>query len=216
MSIKKRITCLLATLVTAMVLVACSSENFDPQASTSASPTPGQRLADSFSAWAGQVLVEQNEYLSDFAKEVIGEAARTGRIAASAYEQAFSMYAACMAERGFDDTYVKDGFGVYGVKPGEYGNANPDAYSEAFPACWDGNAEIAALWAEQQYNPGLLVDTREVALECLLDNDFIDSSYTLDDLEATSDDGFLSAPFDPMDPVANDCLRAGGMVVTRG
>ena len=192
----------------AVTLISCSGEA-DHGGPTG--PTPGERFATSFSAWAEQILAEQDAYLSDFAKEVIGEAARTGHIEPAAYEQAFSMYSSCMAEQGYIDTYVKDGFGIYKTTVGEKGLADVTAYGEAFSACWDGQTAIAVMWTEQQQNPDLFADRREAGVACLKKNGLVGNDYTVNDLNSDLDADFQSAPYDPFDPVANDCLRAGGI-----
>ncbi|MDR0436000.1 MAG: hypothetical protein LBH11_04460 [Propionibacteriaceae bacterium] len=190
------------------------------------SSTPGERFAVSFSAWMEQILATEGEYLSDFERDVVTRAAATGRIEDTDYEEAHSLYASCMEARGHTDTYHKNSFGLYVADPKTYEGYDPDdpvamaafyAYQERWEQdtmeCSAVGGSVEAFYATQQTNPGMLVNVYEVGAACLIANGFVDAGYTPADFEADALSDFRRAPFDPFDPVANDCLYAGGSLV---
>ncbi|MDR0436001.1 MAG: hypothetical protein LBH11_04465 [Propionibacteriaceae bacterium] len=203
-----------ATFLLLGSLAACVVDSTELEESGSAQSTPGARLAASFSAYLEQRLPLHVDVMSDFEKEVLGRAVDSGQIEAADYEEAFSRYMSCMAERGFVDSWHKNSFGIYAMDTRRLLDpASEQLHDEAFMDCSLGVMYVLSFYDVQQTNPELLVNPREVALECLQRNGFVDGDYTLADLDAATKDGFQRATFDPYDPLANDCLYAGGMTV---
>ena len=74
--------------------------------------------------------------------------------------------------------------------------------------CSVGTAMISALHRMQMFNPRGLSDSRLVAVECLVKEGLVSSTYSAEEFERNlSGDTF---PFDATAPDANDCLYGAG------
>ncbi|MFC7328881.1 hypothetical protein [Marinactinospora rubrisoli] len=162
-------------------------------------------------------LVEQFEQAretatSDFEREVLDRAIENGEISAEDYEEAFSRYQRCAQDAGLAESYERQADGIYRISPSPFeDDAASQRYQDLSLECADGTTmRIEALYRTQISNPGLLEDTREVTLQCLVEAGLVPADYTVEELHESFRAGFEDAPFDPMDPTAQECLVRGG------
>ncbi len=182
-------------------------------------PTAGEKIAGSLVALFEQRL--ENPNLSDFERDVFERAVETGRIDPADYEEAFQRYEACMSDLGYQDTWVMGPDGIYQITPPQSvitgGQAALDEYGERGTDCADGTTmRIEATYGQQQNNPNLLADPREIAIECLQGLGAVPEDYSPDDLERELGGDVSAATFDPTDPEQNQCLRGAGFTLAVG
>jgi hypothetical protein len=162
-------------------------------------------------------LVEQFEQArenatTDFERDVLDRAIAAGEISAADYEEAFSRYRECVEDAGVEETYEMRPDGLYAITPPKLdGQAEADEYMEVTGQCADGTTmRIEALYNTQVNNPGLVEDTRLLAVDCLIEEGLAPADYTVETLHADAEAAFEDAPFDPMAPEAQECLVKGG------
>lgn len=182
--------------------------------------TSGTRIAPSMSALFDQYLAKDT--LSQFERDVLQRAKKTGKISAEDYETAHDKQAACMAENGWQEQTRKLSNGLYqttGVTPVPSTDAEVNKYMETSSTCSEGVSKvIESLYQLQQGNPGLLADPYETAVECLKKGGLVDDSYTGRKLEnALNGDGTSKGlPFDASSDAAQSCFAGAGLAVNVG
>jgi hypothetical protein len=173
------------------------------------------RQAESFVALIDAELDDPE--LSDFEREVLERSRDAGEVSISDYEDAFARYKKCVGEAGYEPTFTKRPDGVYAEElPLDQmdSQAKLDAYVEATGDCANGTTmRIEALFNEQQNNPGLLADPREVALACLRRVTDLSADYGAEQFDADGRNGFRDAPFDTADAQVSQCLVGAGFAV---
>ncbi|MBT1179038.1 hypothetical protein [Bifidobacterium vespertilionis] len=180
----------------------------------------GARIAPSMSALFDQYLTKDT--LSQFERDVLQRAKKTGKISAEDYETAHGKQAACMAENGWQEQTRKLSNGLYqttGVTPVPSTDAEVNKYMEASNTCSEGTSKIIeSLYQLQQGNPGLLADPYETAVECLKKSNLVDNAYTGRKLEnALNGDGTSKGlPFDATSDAAQSCFTGAGLAVNIG
>ncbi|MDR2975312.1 MAG: hypothetical protein LBV00_11495 [Propionibacteriaceae bacterium] len=185
----------------------CSAQ---PQAESS--PT-NSVLASSLRALFRDYL--DNPNLSDFEREVITRAIETGGITQEDYEEGFRRYISCMVDAGYVETYEKRPDGIYQLTPPQKVNTGEqsgvEAYMEQGTNCADGTVmRIEALYNDQLNNPGLLADSRELAVECLIRSGKATVDYTPEQFEKDFAAGFTNTAIDPTDPQVKQCMASAG------
>ena len=180
--------------------------------------------------WNGNDAGDQSSFdqylakdtLSQFERDVLQRAKKTGRISAEDYEAAHDKQAACMAESGWQEQTRKLSNGLYrttGVTPVPSTDAEVNKYMEASNTCSKGTSKIIeSLYQLQQGNPGLLADPYETAVECLKKSSLVDDAYTGRKLQnALNGDGTSKGlPFDASSDAAQSCLTGAGLAVNIG
>lgn len=160
--------------------------------------------------------------LSQFERDVLQRAKKTGRISAEDYETAHDKQAACMAENGWREQTRKLSNGLYqttGVTPVPSTDAEVNKYMETSNTCSEGVSKvIESIYQLQQGNPGLLADPYETAVECLKKGNLVDKAYTGRKLEnALSKDGTSKGlTFDASSDAAQSCFAGAGLAVNIG
>ncbi|MDR1386388.1 MAG: hypothetical protein LBJ44_02125 [Propionibacteriaceae bacterium] len=191
-------------IVLVLMFGSCAVEQSSPEPSSEA------RIADSLVTLFQREL--EREQISDFEREIFTRAVETGRIDPADYEEAHLRYDRCMRDAGFPLTYSKRSSGVYSTDT--WIGESAELLGDQGLICSRGVlARVEALFNLQQNNPDLLVDDREVAVRCLAKAGLVPSSYAVEDFQRDFIDWGADSegpPFDPMDPVANDCLAGAG------
>lgn len=178
------------------------------------------RIAPSMGALFDQYLAEDT--LSQFERDVLQRARRSGKISAEDYETAHGRQMSCMAEHGWQEQTRKLSNGLYqstGVTPVPSTDDEVNEYMEASNACSEGISKIIeSLYQLQQGNPELLSDPYEAAVECLKDGDLVDDAYTGRKLEAAlnGDGASDDLPFDTSSDTAQSCFAGAGLAVNIG
>ena len=163
--------------------------------------------------------------LSDFERDVLKRAIKTGKITQDDYEQAHSLYIQCMTAKGFDDAkYIKQPDGLYKlVESPRSTDKNSDTWWNTSIQCSTGtDSIIEAEYRDQQDNPERYKDQGIVAVQCLRDAGKVDDSYTaaqfnnaLTRYDEDSQDGSLSKlfgfPVHSSDEQTIFCLSLGGL-----
>jgi hypothetical protein len=196
--------------VAAVLLGACGNAVNDP-----GRPAPsGERM---------KPLVEQfkearTRATSDFERQTLDKAIKTGKLTPGDYEEASGRYRQCVVDAGITETYTKLSNGIYRANPSA-GQSDPKGYFDTTGECalQTGLARIEALYRTQVDNPDLLADPRLVILRCLLKAGLVPADYTtgkLTEFLGTKDmSAAIPANFDPMTPEAQKCLTAGGVAI---
>lgn len=214
----RRAAALLSCMGLLVSLTACSTPWSRDTADDA--QTSGTRIAPSMSALFDQYLAKDT--LSQFERDVLQRAKKTGKISAEDYETAHDKQAACMAENGWQEQTRKLSNGLYqttGVTPVPSTDAEVNKYMEASNTCSEGTSKIIeSLYQLQQGNPGLLADPYETAVECLKKSSLVDDSYTGRKLEnALNGDGASKGlPFDASSDTAQSCFTGAGLAVNIG
>jgi len=152
---------------------------------------------------------------SDFEREALDRAIKTGKIDPADYEQAFSRYRQCAEDAGLKETYTKLPNGIYRVTPPS-GLKDVDAYGKSMTECASkaGLISLEALFRTQVDNPDLLADPQLVVVRCLVKNGLVPADYSVDKLSAfLKSDLSKKSDFDPMTVEAQKCLTAGGIAI---
>lgn len=193
-----------------VALTACQGAT--PSPSPSASST-GERMGESLTSLFQQAL-EQGD-LTATSREILERAAASGSIAEADYDELHARYETCMADSGYPEKWVKRPNGVFKYVEGPEidfaDDEEQEKYVAASQACAVDLAPIESLYATQQTNPDLLSDPFELAVACLIEGNFVDSTYTADSLRKELEAGFQNAPFDLENAAVKDCLLAGGL-----
>lgn len=156
---------------------------------------------------------------SDFEREVLDRAIKTGKIEPADYEQAFSRYRQCAQDAGLKEKYTKQPNGIYKVDPPADLGANEkdvNGYMDVMADCAGkaGLIRIEALYRTQVDNPDLIADRRVLVVQCLVKAGLVAADYTPDKLTTFLRSDMKKNPdFDPMHAEAQKCLTAGGMAV---
>ena len=214
----RRTAALLSCMGLLVSLTACSTPWNGNDAGDDQSS--GAKIAPSMSALFDQYLAKDT--LSQFERDVLQRAKKTGRISAEDYEAAHDKQAACMAENGWQEQTRKLSNGLYqttGVTPVPSTDAEVNKYMEASNTCSKGTSKIIeSLYQLQQGNPGLLADPYETAVECLKKSNLVDDAYTGRKLQnALNGDGTSKGlPFDASSDAAQSCLTGAGLAVNIG
>lgn len=199
-----RVALIASVLVACVQLSGCSSQATNAESSS-------DRLAPSLSQLF-QIHLDSGQELSDTQRQILEQSVVDGHISVSNYELSHNEQDACFKDHGVSQPWRKATNGVYiqlgvdiskqGITSDQYYAANEDcAYL----------ATVPTLYAIQMWNPNLYSDGRLVTIDCLQSANLVDSSYTVDDLSADIASTDLQPfPFDPFDPIANQCLYAGG------
>ncbi|WP_236682401.1 hypothetical protein [Bifidobacterium catenulatum] len=211
-----------AVLLSCMGLLASLTACSTPWGGTDVGDTQasGARIAPSMDALFDQYLAKDT--LSQFERDVLQRAKKTGRISAEDYETAHDKQAACMAENGWREQTRKLSNGLYqttGVTPVPSTDAEVNKYMETSNTCSEGVSKvIESIYQLQQGNPGLLADPYETAVECLKKGNLVDKAYTGRKLEnALSKDGTSKGlTFDASSDAAQSCFAGAGLAVNIG
>lgn len=180
----------------------------------------GAKIAPSMSALFDQYLAKDT--LSQFERDVLQRAKKTGKISAEDYETAHDKQTACMAENGWQEQTRKLSNGLYqttGVTPVPSTDAEVNKYMEASNTCSEGTTKIIeSLYQLQQGNPGLLADPYETAVECLKKSSLVDDAYTGRKLENALNGAGTGKglPFDSTSDAAQSCFAGAGLAVNIG
>ncbi|MFY1686855.1 hypothetical protein [Plantactinospora sp. WMMB782] len=152
---------------------------------------------------------------SDFEREALDRAIRTGKIDPVDYEEAFTRYRRCAQGAGLDERYTKLPNGIYRITP-EAGNEDVEANGELMVKCAQdaGLVSLEALYRTQVDNPELLADPKLVVVRCLVKAGLVPPDYTVQKLSAFLEGAVEDmTDFDPTHPEAQKCLTAGGIAL---
>jgi hypothetical protein len=155
---------------------------------------------------------------SDFEREALDRAVKTGKIDPADYEEAFSRYRRCAEDANLGETYTKLPNGIYRVNPPS-GIKDVEAHNNTMRDCAvnAGLASLEALFRTQVDNPDLLADPRLVTVRCLIKAGLVPADYTPEKLTTfLKGDLDKKTDFDPSTAEAQRCLTAGGMAVQVG
>lgn len=115
--------------------------------------------------------------LSEFERDVLERAVKTGRIEQNDYEQAHAKYLQCMTAAGYDQLkYTKMPDGLYKLSDDSVTDSN---YFDKSVQCSEGTTRvIEADFRDQQDNPDRYKDPGIIAVQCLRDAGKVDKNYT--------------------------------------
>lgn len=214
----RKTAALLSCMGLLVSLTACSMPRNGNDAGDSQSS--GAKIAPSMSALFDQYLAKDT--LSQFERDVLQRAKKTGKISAEDYEAAHDKQTACLAENGWQEQARKLSNGLYqttGVTPVPSTDAEVNKYMEASNTCSEGASKIIeSLYQLQRGNPGLLADPYETAVECLKKSSLVDDAYTGRKLEnvLNGDGSSKGLPFDASSDAAQSCFTGAGLAVNIG
>ncbi|GAA3747121.1 hypothetical protein GCM10022225_33630 [Plantactinospora mayteni] len=152
---------------------------------------------------------------SDFEREALDRAIKTGKIDPADYEEAFNRYRRCAQDAGLDETYTKLPNGIYRVTPAS-AIEDVEAHGKVMVKCAQdaGLVSLEALYRTQVDNPDLLADPKLVVVRCLVKVGLVPPDYTVEKLSTfLKSDVEDMTDFDPMHPEAQKCLTAGGIAL---
>lgn len=157
----------------------------------------------------------QKPNLSDFERDVFERAVETGSIPQSDYDEAFNRYERCVSDLGYKDTWTKEANGLYRITPPPLADQEAvNRYGDLTADCADGTTmRIEAMFAQQQSNPDLNADPRAVVVQCLVKGGYVETSYTVDDLDRDLQSGFENASYDVNSPDINACFYSAGYAI---
>lgn len=171
-----------------------------------------EKLAGSLTEMFEQKLQGQD---NEFVVGALERAIETGRISQADYDEAHRLYAACMSDAGYEESYYQESSGIWRITPPPLsGQENVEAYMAVGSDCSEELAPIESLYAVQQTNPDLLADPRQAVVECLRRSQLVGADYTAEDFEAEFESRFANAPYDPNDPEAQACFTGSGYAVS--
>lgn len=173
---------LFACIVVALSLITISSCSANGAASTSSTTFEEEKAhAERYPSLVDDWKEDLNRHdLSNFEREVLERAVKTGKITQDDYERAHSLYIQCMAEKGFKGAkYVKQPDGLYKLVSSSSNADDSDTWWNASIQCSEGtDSLIEAEYRDQQDNPERYKDPSMIAVQCLRDAGKVDDSYT--------------------------------------
>lgn len=164
------------------------------QSQQNQSSQQGERIASSLKDYARSLLDSDGGKISDQQKSALEKAASGGKVSQSDYERAWGDYRQCIVDKGYaETTFDKYDNGIYalptydtnGASKEAVGKLNNDLYSCATLHVTDVNT----VYRLQLGNPELLLDDREVAVDCLRKEGIKPKDYTVDKLEKDLESG---------------------------
>jgi len=161
-------------------------------------------------------LFEQKMETTDnvFVLEVLERAIETGSIAQLDYDEAHRLYAECMIDAGYEETYRQDTNGVWRITPPPLsGEEEVERYMSIGADCSDELAPIESLFTVQQGNPDLLADPAAAVAACLREAQLVSADYTGEDFAADLESGFDNASYDVNSAEAQSCFSGNGYAV---
>ena len=165
---------LLAVMLSMTILCSCggqkSSQN---QAQEKSSVERIESLESMFKAEASR------KDLDDFERDVLNRAVKTGRIDPADYETAHDKYLECMANAGYDEHDTKMPDGLYKSSETTDPNIDSKQWFKQSVTCSDHTTGIIeGLFRDQQDNPERYKDLGILAVQCLMDAEIVDKTYT--------------------------------------
>lgn len=161
-------------------------------------------------------LFEQKMETTDnaFVLEVLERSIETGSIAQQDYDEAHRLYAECMTDAGYEETYRQDTNGVWRITPPPLsGGEEVERYMSIGADCSDELAPIESLFTVQQGNPDLLADPAAAVAACLREAQLVSADYTAEDFAADLESGFDNASYDVNSSEAQSCFSGNGYAV---
>lgn len=186
------------------------AKNFNEEVSSA------QKIAPLSDLWQEEL---DGSDLSDFERDVLKRAVKTGRIEQDDYEQAHAKYLQCMTTAGYDQlAYDKLPNGLYSLSDDA---VIDNGYADQMVACSEGTTRvIEADYRDQQDNPDRYKDHGIIAVQCLRDAGVVGDDYTAAEFNrsvekmnsggARPQDAF-SFPLKSDDSQALYCLYLGGL-----
>ena len=225
-SVKTTLTSFFIVLLGLSSLSGCGNTVDTPSGSTFAEEkATAEKTSPLIDSWKEDLARDD---LSDFERDVLKRAVKTGKITQDDYEQAHSLYIQCMAAKGFDDAkYIKQPDGLYKLVESPHSAArDSDTWWDTSIQCSTGtDSIIEAEYRDQQDNPERYRDQGIVAVQCLRDAGKVDDSYTaaqfnnaLTRYDEDSQNGNLSKlfgfPVHSSDEQTMFCLSLGGLTIS--
>ena len=162
----------------------------------------GERIASSLKDYARSLLDSDGGKISDQQKSALEKAASGGKVSQADYERAWADYKQCIIDKG----YAEPTFDKYDNEA--VSKLNDDLYSCSTLHVTDVNT----VYRLQLGNPELLLDDREVAVDCLRKEGIKPKNYTVDKLEKDLESGESAGLRD--NRKALTCLVTAGVNVT--
>jgi hypothetical protein len=200
----------------AAVLALLITAGCDVTSTTEGAPPQGGAAGEKMKPLVEQFKEARDRATSDFERQALDRAVKSGKIDAADYEEAFSRYRQCARDAGQQETYTKLANGIYRVNPPANLGDKVDAYAATMRDCAGkaGLMSLEALLRTQVDNPELLADPRLITVRCLVKAGLVPADYTVDKLVAfLRSDLDQKTDFDPMTAEAQSCLTAGGIAV---
>lgn len=210
MSIRgKHATGLAMMLLATFALTGCVTESGEV-------PDSGRTGQSEVLAGSLTELFEQKMETTDnaFVLKVLERAIDTGSIAQQDYDEAHRLYAKCMTDAGYEETYRQDTNGVWRITPPPLsGEEEVERYMSIGADCSDELAPIESLFTVQQGNPDLLADPAAAVVACLREAQLVSADYPAEDFAADLESGFDNASYDVNSAEAQSCFSGNGYAV---
>lgn len=211
----------LACVIGVLFMGACSPTSAAPtpsataQSSTSERPVNTKKLADSFTAYAQQVLdMAHSNNVDQTQIDILNKAIQTGHISPGEYETAWSNFKQCVVDKGnVEPLLIKYTNGMY--HPSSF-HADDPAKGEKFRTdsadCqFKFAAYVDAVYSVQQDNPNLYEDPSVGIVDCLHRHNLVSKDYTANDFDREKNQNNWEFTFDRNNPDVRACMVANGL-----
>jgi len=226
-SVKTTLTSFFIVLLGLSSLSGCGNTVDTPSGSTFAEEkATAEKTSPLIDSWKEDLARDD---LSDFERDVLKRAVKTGKITQDDYEQAQAKYLQCMVSEGFDHLkFNKLPDGLYELAEDAdtvEGSDSSKNYENAMLKCSEGTTRIIeAEYRDQQDNPERYKDHGLIAVQCLRDAGKVDKSYTAAQFNKAAEKyrkgtyvGTLSEqfgfPIHSSDKQTMFCLSLGGLSI---
>ena len=177
----------------------------------------GTRIAPSLKEYAQSLLDADGDSMSDRQKSALEKAASGGKVSQADYERAWADYKQCIIDKGYaEPTFDKYDNGIYALPSYNTDGASKEAVrklNDDLTSCSMLHVtDINTVYRLQLGNPELLLDDREVAVDCLRKEGIKPKNYTVDKLEKDLESGESAGLRD--NRKALTCLVTAGVNVT--
>ena len=154
----------------------------------------GERIALSLKDYARSLLDSDGGKISDQQKSALEKAASGGKVSQADYERAWADYKQCIVDKGYaEPTFDKYDNGIYALPSYNTDGASKEAVSKLNDDLYSCSTlhvtDVNTVYRLQLGNPELLLDDREVAVDCLRKEGIKPKNYTVDKLEKDLESG---------------------------
>ena len=153
-----------------------------------------ERIASSLKDYARSLLDSDGGKISDQQKSALEKAASGGKVSQADYERAWADYKQCIVDKGYaEPTFDKYDNGIYALPSYNTDGASKEAVSKLNDDLYSCSTlhvtDVNTVYRLQLGNPELLLDDREVAVDCLRKEGIKPKNYTVDKLEKDLESG---------------------------
>ncbi|MBT1162637.1 MULTISPECIES: hypothetical protein [Bifidobacterium] len=180
---------------------------------------PSGKLASSLSSYI-EGFADMPD-LSDFQRDILRRALKSGSVSTSDYEQAWSGYKTCMVGKGYTGLkLIKYSNGMFAEAARSAGTeAQEKKYEQDSGECFDEYISyVDDVYGVQQGNPNLYENIEDGFVDCLHRNGLVPRTYSREDYddEHKRDDGQNDPySFDRSNPDVQSCEVANNMLSYR-